>query len=197
MDRGRLEAFSDGVFAVAITLLALDLAVAGPGHGPLLHQLSEHWPAFAAYLVSFATIGVIWINHQSLVRNVAVVDRTLLFLNLVLLLFVVLIPFATSTTSEYLKANDEDARVATALYGAVFEGMGLSFAAMFAWTLGDGRMIRPVPPGAQRAAWLRFSPGLVAYLLAIAVAFVSAQAAFAIIGLAAVYYAFERTPRDR
>src|SRR5689334_19105936 len=127
MDRGRLEAFSDGVFAVAITLLALDLAVAGPGHGPLLRQLSEHWPAFAAYLVSFATIGVIWINHQSLLRNVAVVDRTLLFLNLVLLLFVVLIPFATSTTSEYLKTSDEDARVATALYGAVFEGMGLSF----------------------------------------------------------------------
>ncbi len=195
MDRGRLEAFSDGVFAVAITLLALDLAVAGPGQGPLLRQLGEHWPAFAAYLVSFATIGVIWINHQSLIRNVAAVDRTLLFANLLLLLFVVLIPFATSTTSEYLKANDEDARVATALYGAVFEGMGLSFAAMFAWTLGEGRTIRPVPPGARRAAWLRFSPGLGAYLLAIAVAFVSAQAAFAIIGLAAVYYAFERTPR--
>ena len=115
--------------------------------------------------------------------------------NLVLLLFVVLIPFATSTTSEYLKANDDDARVATALYGAVFEGMGLSFAAMFAWTLGEGRTIRPVPPDARRSAWLRFSPGLGAYLLAIAVAFVSAQAAFAIIGLAAVYYAFERTPR--
>lgn len=195
VDRGRLEAFSDGVFAVAITLLALDLAVAGPGHGPLLRQLGEHWPAFAAYLVSFATIGVIWVNHQSLIRNVAAVDRTLLFVNLVLLLFVVLIPFATSTTSEYLKANDEDARVATALYGAVFEGMGLSFAAMFAWTLGKGRTIRPVPSGARRAAWLRFSPGLGAYLLAIAVAFVSAQAAFAIIGLAAVYYAFERTPR--
>lgn len=195
VDRGRLEAFSDGVFAVAITLLALDLAVAGPGHGPLLRQLGEHWPAFAAYLVSFATIGVIWVNHQSLIRNVAAVDRTLLFVNLVLLLFVVLIPFATSTTSEYLKANDEDARVATALYGAVFEGMGLSFAAMLAWTLGEGRTIRPVPSAARRAAWLRFSPGLGAYLLAIAVAFVSAQAAFAIIGLAAVYYAFERTPR--
>jgi uncharacterized membrane protein len=195
MDRGRLEAFSDGVFAVAITLLALDLAVAGPGHGPLLRQLGEHWPAFAAYLVSFATIGVIWVNHHSVIHSVVAVDRTLLFVNLVLLLFVVLIPFATSTTSEYLKANDEDARVATALYGAVFEGMGLSFAAMFAWTLGEGRTIRPVPPGARRAAWLRFSPGLGAYLLAIAVAFMSAQVAFVIIGLAAVYYAFERTPR--
>ncbi len=97
MDRGRLEAFSDGVFAVAITLLALNLAVAGTGHGPLLHQLGEHWPSFIAYLISFFTIGIIWVNHHALVRSIAVVDRTLLFLNLLLLLFVVVIPFATAT----------------------------------------------------------------------------------------------------
>jgi uncharacterized membrane protein len=194
LDRGRLEALSDGVFAVAITLLALDLAVAGPGHGPLLRQLIEHWPAFAAYLVSFATIGVIWVNHHMLMANVAVVDRTLLFVNLVLLLFVVLIPFATGTMAEYLTGNDQDAHVAAALYGAVFEGMGLSFAAVFAWTLGEGRTLRPLPPGERRTAWLRFAPGIAVYLAAIAVAFISAQAAFALIALAAVYYAFERTP---
>ncbi len=97
MDRGRLEAFSDGVFAVAITLLALNLFVAGPGHGPLLRQLADHWPSFVAYLISFFMIGVIWVNHHALVRNIAAVDRTLLFLNLALLLFVVLIPFATGT----------------------------------------------------------------------------------------------------
>lgn len=195
MSRGRLEAFSDGVFAVAITLLALDLAVAGPGHGPLVRQLVEHWPAFAAYLVSFATIGVIWVNHHTLMANVAAVDRTLLFVNLVLLLFVVTIPFATGTMAAYLTGNDQDAHAAAAIYGAAFEGMGLSFAAVFAWTLREGRTLRPVPPSARRAAWLRFSPGLAAYLVAIAVAFVSAQAAFAIIALTALYYAFERTPR--
>jgi uncharacterized membrane protein len=89
--RTRLEAFSDGVFAVAITLLALDLPVAGQGHGPLLHQLAEHWPSFVAYMISFFTIGVIWVNHHALVGNITIVDRTLLFLNLLLLLFVVLI----------------------------------------------------------------------------------------------------------
>src|SRR5882672_3473244 len=64
MDRSRLEAFSDGVFAVAITLLALDLTVEGPGHGPLLDQLYDKWPAFLAYLISFFMIGIVWVHHQ-------------------------------------------------------------------------------------------------------------------------------------
>ena len=195
MDRGRLEAFSDGVFAVAITLLALNLFVAGPGHGPLVRQLGDHWPSFVAYLISFFTIGVIWVNHHALMRNVAAVDRTLLFLNLVLLMFVVLIPFVTGTMADYLTAGDQDAHFSMALFAAVFEGMGLSFAAMFQWTLGEGRTVRPVPPEARWEAVLRFSPGIGAYLVAIAVAFVSAPAALAIVGLAAVYYIFERTPQ--
>ena len=71
MDRSRLEAFSDGVFAVAITLLALDLTVAGPaGHGSLTDQLHEKWPAFLAYLISFFMIGIIWVNHHVLVRSI-------------------------------------------------------------------------------------------------------------------------------
>jgi uncharacterized membrane protein len=195
VERGRIEAFSDGVFAVAITLLVLDLAVAGPGHGSLLSQLAERWPSYVAYVISFFTIGVIWVNHHALMRNVAAVDRTLLFLNLVLLLFVVLIPVATGTMAAYLTSGGQDAHVSMALYAAVFEGMGLSFAVMFWWTLGEGRTVRAVPREAQRAAWLRFSPGLAAYLVAIVVAFVSAPAALAIVGLAAVYYVFERTPR--
>ncbi|MBJ7602742.1 MAG: DUF1211 domain-containing protein [Candidatus Dormibacteraeota bacterium] len=194
MDRGRLEAFSDGVFAVAITLLALNLVVAGPGHGSLLRQLGDHWPSFVSYLISFFTIGIIWVNHHALVRNIAVVDRTLLFLNLALLLFVVLIPFATGTMAEYLTSADQDAKVATALYGAVFEGMSLSFAAIFAWSLREGRTHRPVPQEARRTAWWRFTIGGLVYLLAIGVAFISAPAALAIIGLVAVYYVFERTP---
>src|SRR5208282_2815830 len=82
VDRSRLEAFSDGVFAVAITLLALNLTVAGPGHGKLTHQLWTHWPSFAAYVISFFMIGIIWVNHHVLIRSITVVTRTLLFLNL-------------------------------------------------------------------------------------------------------------------
>ena len=195
MDRSRLEAFSDGVFAVAITLLALNLAVAGPGHGSLLRQLGGHWPSFVAYLISFFTIGIIWVNHHALVRNIAAVNRTLLFLNLLLLAFVVAIPFATATMAGYLTAGGQDSRIAMALYGAVFEGMSLGFMAIFEWTLrGEGRVHHAVPESARWAARVRFSIGQLPYLIAIGVAFLSPPAALTIIGLVAVYYIFERTP---
>src|ERR1700746_2300294 len=111
MDRSRLEAFSDGVFAVAITLLALDLTVEGPGHGRLIDQLHHKWPAFLAFLISFFMIGIVWVNHHALLRSIIKVDRLLLFLNLVLLLFVVLIPFATATEADYFPANDANGQL--------------------------------------------------------------------------------------
>src|SRR5215472_15219390 len=125
MDSARLEAFSDGVFAVAITLLALNLIVPGPGHGKLSTQLVHHWPSFAGYLVSFLTIGIIWVNHHTLFKNFAKIDRALLFFNLLLLFFVVAIPFATSTLALYLRHGGTQASVAAALYQAIFEGMSL------------------------------------------------------------------------
>ena len=177
MTSARLEAFSDGVFAVAITLLALDLAVAGPGHGSLAHQLADHWPSFVAYVVSFFVVGITWVNHHALVDTFVKVDRKLLFLNLVLLLFVVAIPFATSTMATYLRGGGDDAHLATALYGVVLEGMGVSFAAIFVWSLRRGRRAVPLPEDAVRTAVLRFGVGSIAYLVAIGVAFLSARSA--------------------
>jgi uncharacterized membrane protein len=196
MDRGRLEAFSDGVFAVAITLLALNLAVAGPGpgHEPLAHQLADRWPAFVAYLISFFTIGIIWVNHHALVSSLQAVSRLLLFLNLVLLLFVVMVPFATATVADYLAHGGFDAKVAVAVYGIVLEGMSVGFAAMLEWSLGEGRTRAAVPPGGRWVARLRFTSGGLAYLLVIGAAFLSAPAALGLSGLIAVYYIFERTP---
>ena len=77
MEKARLEAFSDGVFAVAITLLALDLAVPGPGHGSLAHQLGTHWPSYAAYVVRFFVIGITWVNHHALFRSFAAIDLSM------------------------------------------------------------------------------------------------------------------------
>jgi uncharacterized membrane protein len=200
VDRSRLEAFSDGVFAVAITLLALNLTVAGPGHGRLIDQLGAHWPAFVAYLISFFMIGIIWVNHHVLVRTVKTVDRTLLFLNLLLLLFVVLIPFATATVAEYLSAPKDlthhglDTRVAMALYGTVFLGMSAAFGTIFEWTLHGERVYQPVPRDRHWAARARFVGGGLVYVVAIIVALVNAVAAFVLIALVAVYYIVERTP---
>ena len=194
MDRSRLEAFSDGVFAVAITLLALDLTVEGPGHGPLLDQLYDKWPAFLAYLISFFMIGIVWVNHHALVRSIIKVDRRLLFLNLVLLLFVVLIPFATATEADYFPHNSGDARLAMALYAGVFLGMSIGFASMLEWTLHGQRVYQPVPPERRWAARARFAGGSLAYVIAIAVAAFSAVASFVLIALIALYYILENTP---
>jgi uncharacterized membrane protein len=194
VDRSRLEAFSDGVFAVAITLLALNLTVAGPGHGHLLDQLHNHWPAFAGYLVSFLTIGIIWVNHHALVRQITAVDRTLLFVNLVLLLFVVLIPFGTATAADYLPHNTPDAQLAMVLYAGIFLGMSVGFGAIFEWTLHGERVYHPLPAEHHWAARRRFVGGALVYVSAIVVAVFNALAAFVLIGLTAVYYIFERTP---
>jgi uncharacterized membrane protein len=193
-DRDRLEAFSDGVIAVAITLLALNLGIAGRGHGPFLTQLFERWPSFVAYVISFFTIGIIWVNHHSLIRNIARVTRTLLFLNLLLLLFVVMVPFATATMAEYVTDPGPDGRYSMVLFALVFQGMGIGFSALFFWSLGEGRTYTAVPSHQRTAALLRFSVGTISYLVAIAVAFISPLISLAIIGLVAVYYIFESTP---
>jgi uncharacterized membrane protein len=203
VDRTRLEAFSDGVFAVAITLLALNLTVRGPGGARLTEQLGSHWPAFVAYLISFFMIGIIWVNHHVLVRTIKTVDRTLLFLNLVMLLFVVLIPFATATVAEYLSApgrlthGGQDTRVAMAVYSAVFLGMSVGFSTIFEWTLHGERVYQPVPREKQWAARARFVSGGLVYVVAIIVSLVNAIAAFVLIALVAVYYIVERTPAAR
>jgi uncharacterized membrane protein len=195
MDRGRLEAFSDGVIAVAITLLALNLAVKGPPHPPLLEQLREHGWAFGAYLLSFFAIGIIWVNHHTLIKSIALVDRTLLFLNLVLLLFVVLIPFATATVADYMShGNSWDARVAMMLYAGVLLGMSIGFGAIFEWTLHGERTLQPLPPEAHWPARLRFVGGGSVYAAALVVALFNAYAAFILIALVAVYYIAQRTP---
>jgi len=182
--------------AVAITLLALNLAVAGPGPGhlSLLKQLDHHWPAFLGYLISFLTVGIIWVNHHVLVMSITRVDRILLFSNLMFLLFVVLIPFGTATATDYLPGNSRDARLAMVLYAGICLGMSAGFGAIFECTLHGERVSRPLPPDQHWAARRRFVGGSLVYVAAIAVAVFSAIGALALIGVVAVYYIFERLP---
>ena len=126
--KARLEAFSDGVLAIAITLLVIEI------HPPELHQgqrlaqaLGAQWPSYVAYLVSFLTIGVIWLNHHRVFTQVVGVDGPLLVLNLNLLLWTGLIPFPTAVVAEHLGDGGEAAQTAAALYCGVLVGTSLAF----------------------------------------------------------------------
>ena len=194
MERGRLEAFSDGVFAISITLLALDLTLGGPEEGPLAHQLLNHWPAFVAYLISFFTIGVIWVNHHALFAGLVRLDRQMLFVNLLLMLFIAAIPFATATMAEYLAAGGPDSRLATAMYGVVMTGMAGSFGLVLRRAIKHEHMSDPLEPAAQTAAQRRFVVGILTYVGATLLALVSAPVAFACYGAVAIFYVLEQTP---
>jgi uncharacterized membrane protein len=189
----RLEAFSDGVLAIAITLLVIDIRPPEAQGERLAHALWAQWPSYVAYLVSFLTIGVIWLNHHRIFEQVVRVDGPLLLLNLNLLLWTALIPFPTAVVAEHLGGAGEAARTAAALYSGVLLVMGLSFGALFAWVTHTDRLLRRLPPpGVVRAARLRFMIGQAVYAAAFALSWVSASLTLALCGAMALYYAFDQ-----
>jgi uncharacterized membrane protein len=190
----RLEAFSDGVLAIAITLLVIEIHPPELGEGETLaHALWAQWPSYLAYLVSFLTIGVIWLNHHRIFAQVVRVDGPLLVLNLNLLLWTGLIPFPTAVVAEHLGGAGEAAQTAAALYCGVLLGMSISFGGLFAWVTHTDRLLgRLPPPGVVGAARLRFTVGLVVYAVAFVLSWVSAPLALALCGLMALYYAFDQ-----
>ena len=118
---GRTEAFSDGVMAIAITLLILNVRVDTSyvtGHG-LLRALGHEWPAYLAYLTAFITIAIMWLNHHALFDKVAHIDKPLAWTNLVLLLTVSVLPFPTAVVADYVQGGGINAKVAVAAYGLV------------------------------------------------------------------------------
>ncbi len=195
MSSRRLEAFSDGVFAIAITLLVLDLAVPpreGTPEGGLAAALGHQWPAYFAYLVSFLVIGIIWVNHHSVFVRVRLVDRPVLFANLLLLLTVSVIPFPTRLLAEYLTAG-ADAHVAAAVYSATMLAMGLSYSVLWLAITRDARLLHEhIDPVASRSALRRFGLGNIFYLATIGLSFISAVATLAVHAALAIYYCFDQ-----
>ncbi len=117
-DTGRVEAFSDGVFAIAITLLVLEIKVDPADYGDLRHALLHEWPAYFAYVTSFLTVGSLWIAHHALFVRLRYVDPVLLRLNLLLLMVVAFLPFPTGVLAQAMHASDEAERTAVVFYGA-------------------------------------------------------------------------------
>jgi uncharacterized membrane protein len=192
--KSRLEAFSDGVLAIVITLLAIELRPPEVEHGhSLASALWDQWPSYLAFLLAFAQIGVIWLNHHRLFQQVRVVDGKLLLLNLNLLMWITLIPFPTAVVAEHLREGGEPTRTAVAVFSAVLFLTALGFTALYVWITHDDRLVHALPPRAEVVtARIRFGIGLAAYGLAVGLAFVVPYAALTIHAVSAGYYAFDQ-----
>jgi uncharacterized membrane protein len=193
MSTGRAEAFSDGVFAVAITVLVFGLLPIGTGK--LDHTvLLQAWPQYFAYVVSFLTIGIMWMNHHTILANVARVDRPLLVINLLLLMGVVAIPFPTALVAEHLRGSGGND--ATVTYGIVMIAISAGFDGLWVYVATHAAALgAPLPPEALRRSIPGFTLGGAAYVAGTLVAaFVSAVAGMVLFGALAVYYLFEHLP---
>ena len=192
MNTSRVEAFSDGVFAVAITLLVLQFTVPEVESGKLLAKVLGQWPQLVTYIASFLTVGVVWINHHTIFRNLRAVDRTIQFINLVLLLTVVLLPYPTALLGRYLNSGQNGA-VAAAFYAVVMTAMSIAFQCLVAWALTHPELLRPDLRAASiRRVLPRFALGLVTYAISIGLAFVNTWLVVALYAFTAVYYAFNQ-----
>jgi TMEM175 potassium channel family protein len=188
----RLEAFSDGVIAVAITLLVLnvDLPELRPGES-LFHGLVAQWQVYVAYITSFLTIGIIWINHHVMIGRLREADRMILFLNLLLLMSIGILPFATRLMATYLKQPHGE-HLAMAVYSGSFFVMAVCFSILNRHILLiKAHMLHADLPFEQRRHILfRSLTGVIPYGIATALALVSPYLTLAIcIGLA-IFYAF-------
>jgi uncharacterized membrane protein len=187
MTTNRLEAFSDGVFAVAITLLVLEIEV--PGGENLWHDLKEEWPSFAAFAVSFWVIGIIWVNHHGVIDHLRRADRGVLYLNLLVLMTVVFIPFSTELFAVHLKSG-ADEKVAAIVYSSSFLAMGVSFGLLWTYVTSHREALGvSLTDEEVRSTRRSFLIGNPIYVLAFAMSFVSPPAVLAIVALVAFYYA--------
>ena len=192
MGTGRLNALVDGVFAIAITLLVLELPKPVAERG-FARALVHAWPSYAAYVVAFATVGLIWIEHHGLSAAIERVNRRLLELTLVFLLFVSVIPWPTSLAAEHLREGGEAARTVAILFAGAMGLMGVSITLLWRYLSAHPELVAPAARKALPAATRRSLAGSLAYLAAIAAAAVSAYASFAVSAAIALYFALSRT----
>lgn len=193
MRTSRLEAFSDGVFAIAGTLLVLELRVP-EDTTDLVGALLRLWPAYAAYLVSFLTIGILWVNHHTLLEHCTRVDRRFLYLNLLLLITVGIVPFPTALVGQYI-LSEHGATAALVVYGLGAVLIAVAFTGVFLYSTHDHRLVGDGAAARRiRAEGRLFPLGLGAYSLGIALAFVAPTASLVVYGLTALFYAFPRLP---
>jgi uncharacterized membrane protein len=192
--KNRLEAFSDGVFAIAITLLVLEIAVPaiseGIGRGEVLRRIGEEWPTYLAYFISFMTIGAVWIEHSALVDALDHIDGVFMRINLVLLLFAAFLPFPTRMMSEYHGETDAE-RVAVVFYGAVLLAMVLMLIVLGRHAEREGLFGDDLADERKEEARVKYQlmPSLIAYIVAAFLGFFVPRLGISIYLLVAIWLA--------
>jgi TMEM175 potassium channel family protein len=173
-DTGRIEAFSDGVFAIAITLLVIEIGVPEVHEGgSLADDLRDQWPSYLGYVISFITIGVMWINHNHLFHDIARTDYTLKILNLLLLMGIAFVPFPTAVLAEYMQEDGDQLATAVVAFGGTFTVLALLFNALWLYASRTPGMLESVVSEQRiRTRTLRYLPGIFLYGITIPLAFV-------------------------
>jgi uncharacterized membrane protein len=193
----RLEAFSDGVLAIAITLLIIEVKVPDAAPGALAHALREQWPSYAAYVVSFVVIGVMWVNHHAIFEQIRTVDRGLLFVNLMVLLGIAFLPFPTALLAEYIEEGGANATAAAVVYSATMVFIAVAFLALQMYLRAHPRLAVAYSRERGAAAVRRSVVGPIAYAATIPLVFVSAPACLVVYALIACYSALSSIRRPR
>lgn len=183
-----MDAFSDGVFAIAITILVLEIAVPAGSEGDLLQAILDQWPSYIAYVVSFATIGAVWLKHTVVTDLMVHTDQAFMRLNLGLLMVVSFVPFPTRLVAEHIQAGPEPERVAVMFYGLVLLLMSLLIAVMWRYAVRANLVDPEIPEEDVRAATKLLAPSLGFYVVALAVAYFRPEVAVLIMLLAAVLF---------
>ena len=188
-ETARLETFADGVMAIAITLLALEIAVPQLREGQSLGAaLGRQWPSYAAYAVSFLTIGIIWVNHHHLFSVIERTDNTFLILNVVFLMTIAVLPWPTALVAEYLR--EEGARTtATAVYGLTMTSIAVMFNAVWRYAARGHRLLaRDADPVGILRVSRSYLSGPITYLAGTLLAFANAWASMAFFAALALYW---------
>ena len=183
----RFETFSDGVFAIAATLLVLEFS-ATPGD-TLGEELLHLWPSYLAYVTSFLTIGIIWMNHHHTVSLLGRTDRTMQFLNILLLLTISFLPFPTKLVAQNLRQGGGGEEAAALIYAATFVLMAALHLIWWKYARKDRRLVADeTPDSALRAVDRAYLPGVPMYGAVFVVAFFSPLAAVLITFAIAAFY---------
>jgi uncharacterized membrane protein len=195
----RMEAFSDGVFAIAITLLVLEISVPEGSEDDLLRAVLHEWPSYLAYVVSFATIGGAWLAHNVITEHLKYANASLMRLNLLLLMVVSFLPFPTRLLAGYIR-HDNPERVAATIYGVTLLVSAAMLALLWIYAIRAGLVEPDMTEEEIRELTRRLNPGLIGYVVLIVVGlFVPLVAVFGyfFIALNLIVPIFHITGRER